>query len=156
MCGGKIDMPTGFCKSCGLESIDYKDREFDKQIAITSRERGTEESKMRKHNKKRSYGSKRGFTCILCYELFKSDTRADADDDMLAVESAMCGFEQPGSDLCRFLTRKDFEAHIKMIHGGRENYWKQINDKKNMAHLRKLESLNSDTSVSSFRGIGEK
>ncbi len=154
-CGAPIDQATGFCIACGLEIPDFKDQRFDKMVLQGAKFTGEEESRQRKARKVRSYGSGRGYTCILCLEMFRSAVRPEADEEMLEIEAKQRGAECAGTDLAHFLLKQELEDHIKLIHGGRREYWKKVNDKKRMLKVRELERLNKDTSVNTFRGKGE-
>jgi hypothetical protein len=75
---------------------------------------------------------------------------------MLRIESEQEGFEQPGSDLAHFLLRTELEDHIKLVHGGRKEYWRKVNSGKQIAILRQLDTLNKGISGStSQKGSGE-
>ncbi len=154
-CGAPIDKTTGFCIACGLESSDFKNRSFDKQVVSSSRERGAYESRERKARKVRQYGGHYGYTCALCYEMFQEVARANADHEMLRIESEMKGFEQPGTDIVRFNSNAERSEHIKIIHGGWREYYRKLKDRRRMAEIRRLEKLNRDTSVSTLRRDGE-
>jgi hypothetical protein len=146
---GLVDEATGFCVRCGLEAQDWKERRFNKSVLHGSEFAGEQESRQRKARMVRSYGSGRGYTCILCLNAFRSLVRSEADDEMLELESKSKGYESPDSDLAHFLLKQELEAHIKLIHGGRKTYWKKVFDSKRMSIIRKLDALNKDTYVNS-------
>ena len=107
---------------------------------------------------KGSYGRGRGYTCALCLELFHSIVRPEADLYTLEIESKMKGIEELGSDIVHFLLRQDLEAHIKLIHGGRKEYWRKLReDKQWKVQVRKLDSLNKKpVGNSDWKGSREK
>ncbi len=117
-CSGKIDETTGFCMSCGLESPDWKELRFSKQVLHGSKFSGEEESRQRKSRKGelKSGRANRGFVCNRCREMFQSESR---DDSVMEFESKIQGYEQPGSNLYTFRVKQDLEAHIRLIHLGK-------------------------------------
>src|SRR5207247_1141138 len=111
-CNGKIDEVTGFCTSCGLESLDWKELRFIKQVLHGSKSSGEEESRQRISRKAelKSGRANRGFVCNRCREMFQSESR---DDSVMEFESKVQGYEQPGSNLYTFRVKQDLESHIR-------------------------------------------
>ncbi len=142
-CYGLID-ESGYCSQCGLEGPDFKEQLFMKSAKNQGYFSGAIETRQRGARRERTYGSGRGYTCILCLEVFKSVSRPEADAEVLELESKMSGYEEPGSDFAHFLLKQDLEIHIKIIHGGRKEYWRKVNGSKWIAQVRKLDSLNKE------------
>src|SRR5207302_579894 len=97
---------------------------------------GEYESRERKVRKPHQYGSSRGFTCILCLEMF----RVTANNTTIESNTKMTGIEEAGTDLTHFLLREELETHIQIVHGGRKEYWKKVNGGRHIAAIRKLDS----------------
>jgi len=144
-CFGEIDQ-TGFCKLCGLEASDFKDRRFNKAVLAGAIVAGEEETRYRKARKVelKSGRANRGYVCNRCRDMFQDIV---FEDSVVEQNSNLTGREEAGTNLFTFRLKQEYEDHVRLIHGG-----KRFADKAN----RKLGKYIKDTTADTFRGKAEK